>query len=98
MALASCEKRSLNRVVTSETGADVDVATADQIVELVAVPAIPGEECELEDHLDTDDERDRLAAGALLQAQEFSWDATADQTLGVYRRARSLMRASLNAS
>ncbi|WP_425464893.1 D-inositol-3-phosphate glycosyltransferase [Nocardioides plantarum] len=45
-----------------------------------------------------DDVRARLAAGAVAQAQEFSWDATADQTLGVYRRARSLMRQSLNAS
>jgi D-inositol-3-phosphate glycosyltransferase len=45
-----------------------------------------------------DTERARLAVGALAQAQEFSWDATADQTLGVYRRARSLMRESLNAS
>ncbi|WP_246142459.1 D-inositol-3-phosphate glycosyltransferase [Nocardioides rubriscoriae] len=44
-----------------------------------------------------DAERARLAAGALLQAQEFSWDATADQTLGVYRRARTLMRASQDA-
>ena len=40
-------------------------------------------------------ERARLAAGALAQAQEFSWDATADQTIGVYRRARSLMRESV---
>jgi D-inositol-3-phosphate glycosyltransferase len=44
-----------------------------------------------------DAERVRLAAGALVQAQEFSWDATADQTLGVYRRARTLMRESLSA-
>ena len=44
------------------------------------------------------DVRARLAAGAVTQAQEFSWDATADQTLGVYRRARDLMRQSLNAS
>ncbi|WP_134766818.1 D-inositol-3-phosphate glycosyltransferase [Nocardioides sp. 1609] len=39
--------------------------------------------------------RDRLAVGALAQAQEFSWEATADQTLGVYRRARTLMRESV---
>ncbi|MDO9455326.1 D-inositol-3-phosphate glycosyltransferase [Nocardioides sp.] len=44
-----------------------------------------------------DTERDRLAAGAVVQAQEFSWDATADQTLGVYRRARAHMRESLSA-
>ncbi len=43
-------------------------------------------------------ERARLAAGALVQAQEFSWDATAEQTLGVYRRARTHMQASSNAS
>ncbi|MCW2815787.1 MAG: glycosyl transferase, group 1 [Nocardioides sp.] len=42
-----------------------------------------------------DAERARLAVGALAQAQEFSWDATAEQTLGVYRRARSLMRESV---
>lgn len=42
-----------------------------------------------------DVERARLAAGAVVQAQEFSWDATADQTLGVYRRARTLMRESV---
>lgn len=42
-------------------------------------------------------ERARLAAGAVVQAQEFSWEATAEQTLGVYRRARGLMRASLHA-
>ncbi len=39
--------------------------------------------------------RARLAAGALAQAQDFSWDATADQMLGVYRRARALMRESV---
>ncbi len=42
-----------------------------------------------------DAERARLAAGALVQAQEFSWDATAEQTLAVYRRARALMRESV---
>lgn len=36
--------------------------------------------------------RDRLAAGALVQAEQFSWEATAAQTLEVYERARSLMR------
>jgi D-inositol-3-phosphate glycosyltransferase len=36
--------------------------------------------------------RDRLAAGALAQAQQFSWDATARQTLAVYERAGALMR------
>ncbi len=40
------------------------------------------------------DLRARLADGALTQAREFSWDATAEQTLGVYRRARTLMRES----
>ena len=40
--------------------------------------------------------RARLAAGALVQASDFSWDATADQTLGVYRRARALMRESIS--
>ena len=37
----------------------------------------------------------KLAEGALVQAREFSWDATADQTIGVYRRARALMRESV---
>ncbi|UMG91312.1 D-inositol-3-phosphate glycosyltransferase [Nocardioides sp. TF02-7] len=36
--------------------------------------------------------RDRLAAGALAQAELFSWDATAEQTLDVYARAGSLMK------
>ncbi len=36
--------------------------------------------------------RDRLAAGAIVQAGEFSWEATAERTLDVYRQARSLMR------
>ncbi|WP_435770542.1 D-inositol-3-phosphate glycosyltransferase [Nocardioides sp. SYSU DS0651] len=36
--------------------------------------------------------RDRLAAGALVQAEQFSWEATAAQTLDVYERAQSLMR------
>lgn len=39
--------------------------------------------------------RAAMAAGALDHAQEFSWEATADQTLGVYRRARALMRESV---
>ncbi len=34
----------------------------------------------------------RLAAGALAQAREFSWEATAAATLDVYRRARTGMR------
>ncbi|NYJ02802.1 D-inositol-3-phosphate glycosyltransferase [Nocardioides thalensis] len=38
--------------------------------------------------------RARLAAGARRQAEKFSWAATADQTLGVYQRARALMRES----
>ena len=36
--------------------------------------------------------RQRLAAGAVTQAREFSWEATAERTLDVYRRAHSLMR------
>ncbi len=36
--------------------------------------------------------RDRLAAGALVQSEQFSWDVTAAQTLAVYERAGSLMR------
>ncbi|MEO9324271.1 D-inositol-3-phosphate glycosyltransferase [Nocardioides sp. C4-1] len=39
--------------------------------------------------------RARLAAGALEHACDFSWDVTADQTLGVYRRARAAMRESV---
>ncbi|WP_418057929.1 D-inositol-3-phosphate glycosyltransferase [Pimelobacter simplex] len=38
------------------------------------------------------DLRDRLAAGALVQAREFSWEATAAQTLAVYERAHALLR------
>lgn len=41
--------------------------------------------------------RDRLAAGALVQAEQFSWEATAAQTLGVYERAQSLMRREAGA-
>jgi D-inositol-3-phosphate glycosyltransferase len=44
----------------------------------------------------TDDKlRARLAAGALDQAAEFSWERTADRTLEVYEAARSLMRAEV---
>ncbi len=39
--------------------------------------------------------RDRLSAGALDQAQEFSWDATAEATLQVYAAARARMQGSL---
>jgi D-inositol-3-phosphate glycosyltransferase len=38
------------------------------------------------------DLRERLAAGAITQAREFSWEATAERTLDVYRQAHSLMR------
>lgn len=38
--------------------------------------------------------RARLATGARRQAERFSWASTADQTLGVYERARALMRES----
>ncbi|MCX6399562.1 MAG: D-inositol-3-phosphate glycosyltransferase [Propionibacteriales bacterium] len=41
------------------------------------------------------DLRDRLAAGALVQSERFSWDATAAQTLAVYERAHALMRDEL---
>ena len=37
----------------------------------------------------------RLQSGALEQARQFSWEATAAQTLAVYQRARSLMRESV---
>jgi D-inositol-3-phosphate glycosyltransferase len=36
--------------------------------------------------------RERLAQGAIAQAREFSWEATAEKTLEVYRQARSFMR------
>ena len=42
--------------------------------------------------------RDRLATGALVQAEQFSWEATAAQTLAVYQRAHSLMREEAGAS
>lgn len=37
----------------------------------------------------------RLRDGARAQARQFSWEATAAQTLGVYARARSAMRESV---
>ncbi|HWJ66597.1 MAG TPA: D-inositol-3-phosphate glycosyltransferase [Nocardioides sp.] len=43
------------------------------------------------------DYRDLLAAGALRQAEQFSWEATAAQTLAVYERAHSLMRQEAGA-
>lgn len=43
------------------------------------------------------DFRARLAAGALVQSERFSWDATAAQTLAVYERAHSLMRQETGA-
>jgi D-inositol-3-phosphate glycosyltransferase len=42
--------------------------------------------------IDDDELRARLEAGAIEQAREFSWEATADATLSVYERARSFMR------
>jgi D-inositol-3-phosphate glycosyltransferase len=42
--------------------------------------------------VDSAELRERLAQGAITQALEFSWEATAERTLDVYRRARSLMR------
>ncbi|KAB2812125.1 D-inositol-3-phosphate glycosyltransferase [Pimelobacter simplex] len=44
------------------------------------------------------DLRDRLAAGALAQAREFSWEATAAQTLAVYERAHALLRLEAGAA
>ena len=41
--------------------------------------------------------RDRLAAGAQAQAEQFSWTATAEQTLAVYQRAHTLMREEARA-
>ena len=38
---------------------------------------------------------ERLRAGALRHAQEFSWERTAERTLVVYERARSQMRAEM---
>lgn len=42
-----------------------------------------------------DDLRSTLAAGALVQAEQFSWEATADATAAVYQRARHRMRSSV---
>jgi D-inositol-3-phosphate glycosyltransferase len=39
--------------------------------------------------------RERLSAGAVAQAADFSWDRTADATLGVYARALELMAAEV---
>ncbi|AIY18798.1 D-inositol-3-phosphate glycosyltransferase [Pimelobacter simplex] len=44
------------------------------------------------------DLRDRLAAGALAQSREFSWEATAAQTLAVYERAHALLRLEAGAA
>ncbi len=41
-----------------------------------------------------EDLRSRLGAGALAQARQFSWEATAERTLEVYERARQGMRES----
>ncbi len=38
----------------------------------------------------------RLAAGAAVQAREFSWDRTAERTLAVYSRAAEMMRQEAN--
>ena len=38
---------------------------------------------------------ERLGAGALRHAQEFSWERTAERTLAAYDRANSLMRAQM---
>ena len=40
---------------------------------------------------------DRLAAGAALQARQFSWDATAGAMLRIYERARWQLRAEASA-
>jgi D-inositol-3-phosphate glycosyltransferase len=45
--------------------------------------------------LEDDTLRLRLEAGALEQARRFAWEHTADDTLAVYERARSLLRASV---
>ncbi len=52
---------------------------ADALAELVHDPAL----------------RESLARGAVEQARRFSWDATAEQTLATYERARSLMREAV---
>lgn len=40
-------------------------------------------------------EHERLAAGALLQSQGFTWESTAAATLDVYARATAMMRGSI---
>ncbi len=45
--------------------------------------------------VDDPDLLDRLRVGAVEHAKEFSWDATAVGTLGVYERARGFMRESV---
>jgi len=40
--------------------------------------------------------RERLAAGAEAQAQQFGWDRTADRMLAVYAEAQHRMRADLS--
>lgn len=47
---------------------------------------------EIERILTTPGLRDELAAGALVQADQFAWEATADQTLEAYERAHCIMR------
>ena len=42
-----------------------------------------------------DDLRLRLEAGALAQARQFSWDRTAESTLGVYARAQAELREAV---
>jgi D-inositol-3-phosphate glycosyltransferase len=39
--------------------------------------------------------RERLSRGAVRQAARFSWDLTAERTLEVYARARSMMREAV---
>lgn len=46
--------------------------------------------------VESPDLRERLAAGALEQARQFSWERTADRTLQVYSRAASLMREEVS--
>lgn len=43
--------------------------------------------------VDSEGLRSRLAAGALVQARNFSWDRTAERTLEVYQQARATMLA-----